>query len=98
MADLQTEADLRRLAERRADAKLGFRNHVLIYIVVNAGLAAMNLLTSPQVLWFQWPLAGWGVGLAAHGLAIYGATTDGRERAVAAELERLHRLRGPDTT
>ncbi len=91
MTDHRTEAELRKIAERRADAKIGFRNHAMIYGLVNAGLAGLNLATSPHYLWFVWPLFGWGIGLAAHGLSVYGATGGGRERAVQAELERLRR-------
>ncbi|MBA3811320.1 MAG: 2TM domain-containing protein [Caulobacteraceae bacterium] len=85
--------DLRREAERRADAKLGFRTHALVYVLVNAGLAALNLLTSPGYLWFVWPLFGWGIGLAAHGFAVYASGGDRRERAVAAELAALSKAR-----
>ncbi len=89
MSDTRSEADLRRLAERRAGAKFGFYVHALVYLTVNAGLVAINLATSPQVLWFIWPMFGWGIGLAAHGLGVFAHTTGLRERAIAAEMERL---------
>ena len=89
MYDSQSEAELRRLAERRAGAKFGFYIHALVYLVVNAGLVAINLATSPQVLWFIWPLFGWWIGLAAHGLGVFAQTSGLRERAIAAEMERL---------
>ena len=44
------ELRLRRIAERRADAKLGFRSHLMVYAIVNAGLVAINLTTSPGYL------------------------------------------------
>ena len=87
--DSQGEADLRRLAERRAGAKFGFYIHALVYLVVNAGLVTINLAISPHVLWFIWPLFGWGIGLAAHGLGVFAHTSGLRERAIAAEMERL---------
>lgn len=89
-----SEDPLRREAERRADAKLGFRTHALVYVLVNAGLLAINLLTSPGTLWFYWPLIGWGVGLAAHGLAVYSGGAERREKAIAAEMAALARARG----
>ena len=58
------EAELRSLAIRRADMKLGFRMHLLVYAAVNGGLLAINLLTNPYHLWFYWPMIGWGIGLA----------------------------------
>lgn len=41
--------------------------HLAAYALVNAGLVAINLMTTPDRLWFYWPLAGWGVGVLAHG-------------------------------
>ncbi|MGI9168775.1 MAG: 2TM domain-containing protein [Caulobacteraceae bacterium] len=89
--DANQEAELRRLAERRADAKLGFRSHALVFVLVNAGLATLNFVTSPGYLWFYWPLFGWGLGLAAHAFSVYGASPTLREDAIASEMERLKR-------
>jgi len=83
------ETELRRQAERRADVKLGFRVHLFAYVLVNAGLVAINLVTSPGYFWAVWPIIGWGLGLTAHGVAVYHFAGDARERAVEAELRRL---------
>ena len=91
MTETGSEEDLRRTAARRADAKIGFRGHLLVYGLVNAGLAALNLIASPGHLWFFWPMVGWGVGLLAHGLSVYGVTSIGREEMIAKEMERLRR-------
>ncbi|MDB5475268.1 MAG: hypothetical protein JWP49_779 [Phenylobacterium sp.] len=85
------DADLRRLATRRADMKLGFRSHLLAYAVVNAGLLLINLATSPDHLWFYWPMLGWGVGLAAHAVAVYADGENIRERMIEAEFQKLRR-------
>ena len=91
MSDLDADGDLRRRAERRVAAKAGFRSHALIYVVVNAGLLGVNLLTSPHYLWVGWPMFGWGIGLAAHGLSVYGANPARREDAVRREMARMKR-------
>ncbi len=83
------DIELRRLATRRADAKLGFRSHLIVYAIVNAGLAALNLVTSPGYLWFLWPMVGWGIGLFAHGASVYGFGGPDREDMIEQELERL---------
>lgn len=83
------ELELRRKAEQRADAKIGFRKHFIAFVVVNAALIAINLLTSPDVLWFVWPLLGWGIGVVAHFAAVYIDDASARERAVQAEIEKL---------
>jgi hypothetical protein len=38
---------------------------------VNALLIIVNLSTTPDKLWFYWPLLGWGIGLAAHAFGVY---------------------------
>jgi hypothetical protein len=60
-------------ARRRVEAIKGFYIHLLVYLFVNAGLLLINLLASPGNWWFYWPLLGWGIGVAAHALAVFGA-------------------------
>lgn len=90
-----TEAEMRRKAERRAHAKLGFRSHLATYLIVNLGLAALNLVTAPHYLWFLWAAGGWGIGLVAHGVSVYLDGSNLRERMIAKEMERL-RAEGRD--
>ena len=87
--------DLRKTAERRADMKLAFRSHLLSYVIVNAGLVAINLTTSPEHLWFVWPMVGWGIGLVAHGAATYGFVNADRETLIQKEMDRLRSTRNP---
>jgi hypothetical protein len=55
-----------------ADEKArGFLIHLFVYIAVNAMLFAVNLLYTPDFYWFLFPLFGWGVGLLAHGIAVF---------------------------
>jgi hypothetical protein len=90
-ADMTDDAELRRVAIRRADMKLAFRSHAMAYAIVNAGLLAINLLTSPGEWWFFWPMLGWGIGLAAHAAAVYMDGEGLRDRMIEAELEKLRR-------
>ena len=85
------DADLRRLAIRRADMKLGFRAHLMAYAIVNAGLFLINMVTTPEHLWFYWPMIGWGLGLAAHAAAVFADGEHMRERMIEAEYEKLRR-------
>jgi hypothetical protein len=84
-----SEEEMRQKAERRAHAKLGFRSHLITYVIVILGLAVLNLGTSPHYLWFLWAAAGWGIGLIAHGISVYVDGSGLRERMIAEELERL---------
>jgi hypothetical protein len=54
----------------RDHAMRGFIIHLCIFVVVVGLLAALNLYRRPDHIWFIWVLAGWGIGLAAHDLAL----------------------------
>jgi hypothetical protein len=86
-----------RRAAARVEARLAFYRHVMIYAVVNALLAVLNLVRSPNRLWFQWVILGWGIGLLAHGLNVYSYRWFGsrREQMIQNELQRQERLRSP---
>jgi len=49
----------------------GFVIHLAAFIAVNAVLIFINLTRDPSDLWFVWPLFGWGIGIGAHGLALF---------------------------
>jgi hypothetical protein len=88
------EAGLDRLARRRVGARMGWRVHALVFALVNLGLLASHLLGgAPR--WQAWPLAGWGLGLAIHGLLVHlGRRTEGlRAHMLEQERERIRRGR-----
>jgi hypothetical protein len=58
-------------AKKRVEAKMGFYMHLAVYIGVNILLIIINLITSPQHLWFIWPFFGWGIGVFFHGMSIF---------------------------
>ncbi len=57
--------------EAEVQAHRGFYIHLAIYLVINAGLITLNLVRNPEHLWFYWPLAGWGIGIALHAIAVF---------------------------
>jgi hypothetical protein len=83
--------DLDQIARRRAGAKLGFYIHAAVFAAVNLGLFAVNQRFSPHYAWHFWPLGGWGIGLAFHGLAVFflGSGSRLRERMIEQERRRL---------
>jgi signal transduction histidine kinase len=80
------EAELRRRARRRAAAEVGFYVHLMSYLGVIALLALINLFTT-RYPWFLWPALGWGIGLFAHHMAVFGSRLL-RERYFAPAVER----------
>ena len=59
-------------AKKRVEEIRSFYLHFVIYLLVNAGLVVLNLLTSPEYFWFIWPILGWGIGLLIHGVTVFG--------------------------
>jgi len=59
-------------ARERAEAIQGLYIHVLVYLVINAGLFGINWVTTggDGPWWFYWPLLGWGIGLGIHLLTV----------------------------
>ena len=48
------------------EEKIGFSVHLVVYVLVNAMLIAINFIDSPDDIWFFYPLIGWGIGLSMH--------------------------------
>ncbi len=82
--------ELYKKAKKRVEAKLGFSIHLLVYVAVNALLIIINMSTSPEYLWFIWPLAGWGIGLFFHGLGVFVFTGEPayKEKMIEKEMKR----------
>ena len=62
-------------------AMRAFVIHLGIFVLVVSLLAAINLYRNPDHIWFIWVLAGWGIGVAAHDLALLLQRT-GRKEAI----------------
>ncbi len=88
------EHDLQRQAQRRVKQKMGFYIHATVFVVVNLGLAALSWAGGRS--WHLWPLAGWGLGLAIHGIVTFASLNgDGlREQMMEREVERLRERQG----
>lgn len=72
-ANEPTEQERRERARERVSEIKGFYIHLGIFIAVLALLFAVNATTSGS-WWVQWVFLGWGIGVLAHGLAIFGRT------------------------
>jgi hypothetical protein len=64
-----------RHAKERLEARRGFFAHLAVFVIVNAALVIVNVVSASADFWAIWPLLGWGIGLAFHGLAVF-ATGD----------------------
>lgn len=71
-----------------------FRAHLATWVVFSVFFFLINLLTSRDSWWFYWPMLGWGVGLAMHGIRV--ATTGGAD--TLAKTARNLQTRGATST
>ncbi len=89
-----TESEAHRRARHRVAHLRGFYSNLFTYIVINAFLAVLNLLTDPSYLWFLWVAGGWGLAIALHAYntfahrAIFGAGWEERKIREFMERER----------
>ena len=87
------------LARRRAGAKLGWYVHAVAFTVINLVVFGMSRYGFGNRPWSVFPLLGWGLGLALHGISVFviGSGSGLRERMVQKERERLLRERDERT-
>ena len=65
----------------------GFVIHLCVYVIVIAGLAALNLTRNPSHPWFLWVLIGWGIILAAHDVILLMKSRPKRDGLFSAKQE-----------
>lgn len=91
------EAALRRQARRRVKAMKGFYLHLTAYLLVNGYLIATRLVGAPPDLSVLWVTGGWGIGVAAHALGVFGTpfafVSRWEERKINELVERERRKR-----
>ncbi|MCT2563501.1 2TM domain-containing protein [Chryseobacterium herbae] len=69
-------------AARRVKDLKGFYGNLTSYCLVIPFLLALNLLTSPGHLWFYWPMLGWGIGIVAHAVSVFGIGKEWEEKKI----------------
>ena len=86
------EEALQQAAKKRVDLKIGFYTHLLVFVLVNCGIYLMNNFSGGQ-RWHHFPLFGWGLGLAIHGIVTF-ISLQGmglKARMLEQEIETLRR-------
>lgn len=84
-----TPQDIDSLARKRVKSQLGWYKHLAVYLIVNAFLISMSVWQGRN--WALFPLLGWGLGLALHGVSVWfaGAGSSLREKMVERERQKL---------
>lgn len=83
-------------ARKRVAMKFAFYIHAMVFVLVNGGLFFINQISGGG-RWHQFPLWGWGLGLAIHGIVVLVLLEgDGvRERMLDAEVQALRKRDKP---
>ncbi len=89
------EDSIERQARRRAGAKLGWYVHASVYVAVNLLLVFLSAMSGRG--WAIFPVLGWGLGLAIHGIVVFLVTGGGGffEGLVARERQQLRSAQEP---
>lgn len=58
-------------AQKKVEDLKGFYGNLWSFVVISIGLVVLNLLTYPQFLWFIFPVASWGLGVAIHAAQVF---------------------------
>ena len=95
-AELESGEPPKAMAVRRqVRRERGFYIHAAVFAAVMTLLFAVDYMTSPERFWVQWPLLGWGAGLALHALSVFGGLSPlGADWGRRKVEERLARLAG----
>jgi hypothetical protein len=74
----------------------GFYSNLITYVIVNVFLIIINLVTSPDALWFYWVTIFWGIAVLIHASKTFILRgkflgTDWEERKIREIMEKSER-------
>ena len=78
-------------AKKKVKEEKNFYYHLGVYIVMNSFFVILNLVTSPNHLWFYWPMLGWGLGLLLQGVRVFttlGLSKDWEDRRIRKHMNK----------
>ncbi len=84
-----TEHEKTLRAAEKAEEILGFYVHAFIFAIVCTALTAVNYFVTDDVWWVQWVFLGWGIGVLAHLVGVFGRMPDYLDRWKAAKIREL---------
>jgi hypothetical protein len=80
-----------KMAREHVQELKAFYGVLALYVIVNAVLFVVDMLT-PGGTWFFWPVLGWGLGMGAWAVSLFGVWgrfgRDWEERKVREFIER----------
>lgn len=74
--------------EKRINKMKEFIEHLTAYVIVNGSLLVLNLVTSPNDLWFLWVAFFWGIGLTFHAVDVFMGDGTNLARTIVERIDR----------
>lgn len=90
-----TEQEIFEKAKKKVKAKKGFYFHFGVFCATTLFLFTVNFLTGPRFWWFLFPTLGWGIGIVAHYISVFGISglsgEDWEEKEMDKEMRKIKR-------
>lgn len=84
------DEEIMELARKIVQKKRDFTVNAISYVAVNAMLVMIWFTTGRGYFWPIWPMLGWGLGLAIHGVDLFRYSNGGGyQDQVEREYQRL---------
>lgn len=78
-------------AQKRVKEIKSFYSNLISYCIIIPFLIIINLMTSPDDIWFYFPMLGWGIGVAAHGMSVFAIGKSWEEKKIREILEKQNK-------
>ena len=75
-------------AAKRVEELKGFYGNLISYCIFIPFLFFVNYMTSPKYWWAFWPMFGWGIGVVAHAIQVFGIGRDWEEKQIRKYMQR----------
>ncbi len=81
-------------AQQRVKHKKSFYSNLFSWLAVSFFLMMINAVSGGDEPWFMFPFLGWGLGVAFHGYAVFGAAGKYNKKWERKQMEKeLERIR-----
>lgn len=74
--------------EKRVKKMKEFIEHLTAFVIVVGSLMVLNVVTSPDSLWFLWVAFFWGIGLTFHAVDVFMGDGTNLARAIVDRIDR----------
>lgn len=78
-------------AQKRVKEIKSFYSNLISYCIIIPFLIIINLMTSPDNIWFYFPMLGWGIGVVAHGMSVFAIGKSWEEKKIREILEKQNK-------